>query len=374
MTDYELQNGAIRMKESGFRYVEVKEKLIEEIKSLDPHARLPSRTALADKYGAARTTVERAISELIGEGYLYAKDGSGTYVSENRAELRAKTANESIGLIIPDIRHDTYPGILRGVEDMTSQRDISLVICNTDNQADKQAGYIHKLIDSGIRGIIVVPAIIGSTDAALFRRLRDEGIPLVCCNRGIEGVEAPKVVSNNFYGAYSAVKHLILGGCRRIAYISRPAYSTSYERYQGYTSALSEAGLGVDESRVVFEPTFDTERQGYDSVMKLLDNDPPPDGIFCFNDGIAKGAYEALTERGWTVGRDIKLVGYDNTGICESLPVKLTSVQFQTYEIGAQAARLLIAMMNGEQVRPNQMIVLQPELVVRQSSGAAIDA
>lgn len=358
------------MKENVFRYIEVKEKLIEQIKSLEPHVRLPSRTALAEQYNAARTTIERAISELIGEGYLYAKDGSGTYVSEGRTEQRARSANISIGLIIPDIRHDTYPGILRGVEDMTNRHDISLVICNTDNQADKQAGYINKLIDSGIHGIIIVPAIIGHIDLSLFDKLREAGIPVVFCNRGIDGVEAPKVVSNNFYGAYVAVKHLIGSGCRNIAYISRPVYSTSYERYQGYTSALAEAGIGVDEKYVVFEPTFDTERQGYDSVIQLLRNDARPDGIFCFNDGIAKGAYEALEEKGLVVGKDVLLVGYDNTGICESLPVKLTSVKFQTYEIGASAAGLLLDMMNGESVRNNKIVVLQPELVVRQSSMA----
>lgn len=360
------------MKEHAFRYVEVKEKLIAEIGRLAPHTRLPSRTALAEQYNAARTTIERAISELIGEGYLYAKDGSGTYVAEHpgtESRARRQTNNVSIGLIIPDIRHDTYPGIVRGVEDWTSRHDISLVICNTDNEAEKQNGYVQKLLESGIDGIIIVPAIIGQIDLSRFDRLREANVPVVFCNRGIEGVEAPKVVSNNFYGAYSAVKHLIAQGCRDIAYISRPMYSTSYERYQGYTSALAEAGLELDENRVVFEPTFDTERQGYDSVMQLLDGGSAPDAVFCFNDGIASGAYAALTERGLAVGRDVLLVGYDNTSICESLPVKLTSVKFQTYEIGANAAQLLIGLMQGEPVRRDKIVVLQPELVVRQSSG-----
>ncbi|WP_217595626.1 GntR family transcriptional regulator [Cohnella sp. GbtcB17] len=351
--------------------MEVKHKLIEQIKLLEPHVRLPSRNALAKQYNAARTTIERSISELIGEGYLYAKDGSGTYVSGERATSAAHTprsAFRSVGLIIPDIRHDTYPGILRGVEDIMNRHDINLVICNTDNQTEKQAGYLNKMIDLGIHGLIIVPAIIGHTDLNLFDKLRDAGIPIVFCNRGIEGVEAPKVVSNNFYGAYAAVKHLIGNGCRDIAYISRPAYSTSYERYQGYTSALAEAGMNLDDRLVLFEPTFDTERPGYDSMTQMLESSVTPDGIFCFNDGIAKGACEALGEKGLIVGKDVLVVGYDNTGVCESLPVKLTSVKFQTYDIGVGSAGLLLDMMNGETVRSNKIIVLQPELVVRQSS------
>lgn len=359
------------MEEYGYRYMEVKHKLIEQIKLLEPHVRLPSRNALAKQYNAARTTIERSISELIGEGYLYAKDGSGTYVSGERAASAAhmpRSAFRSVGLIIPDIRHDTYPGILRGVEDIMNRHDINLVICNTDNQTEKQAGYLNKMIDLGIHGLIIVPAIIGHTDLNLFGKLRDAGTPIVFCNRGIEGVEAPKVVSNNFYGAYAAVKHLIGNGCKNIAYISRPAYSTSYERYQGYTSALAEAGMNLDDRLVLFEPTFDTERPGYDSATQLLESGVTPDGIFCFNDGIAKGACEALGEKGLIVGKDVLVVGYDNTGVCESLPVKLTSVKFQTYDIGVGAAGLLLDMMNGETVLSNKIIVLQPELVVRQSS------
>ncbi len=362
------------MKEYEYRYTEVKHKLIEQIKLLEPHVRLPSRNALAKQYNAARTTIERSISELIGEGYLYAKDGSGTYVSGERtvaAEHASRSAFRSVGLIIPDIRHDTYPGILRGVEDIMNRHDMNLVICNTDNQTEKQAGYMNKMIDVGIQGLIIVPAIIGHTDLTLFGKMREAGIPIVFCNRGIDGVEAPKVVSNNFYGAYVAVKHLIGNGCRDIAYISRPAYSTSHERYQGYTSALAEAGISVDDRLVLFEPTFETERQGYDSVNQLLERGVTPDAIFCFNDGIAKGACEALAERGLIVGKEVLVVGYDNTGVCESLPVKLTSVKFQTYDIGVSAAELLLDMMNGETVLNNKIVVLQPELVVRQSSRPA---
>jgi DNA-binding LacI/PurR family transcriptional regulator len=351
-----------------FRYVEVKERLIEEIRALKPHDRLPSRTALADKYNAARTTIERAISELIGEGYLYARDGSGTYVAERSEGLKPRAGTLSIGLIIPDIMHDTYPGILRGVEDVTNRHDISLVVCNTDNQVDKQSNYIQKLIDAGINGIVIVPAIVGAADLDPFHKLEELNIPVVFCNRGIDGIEAPKVVSNNFYGAYIAVKHLIQSGCRSIAYISRPVYSTSYERYQGYTSALAEAQIPVREELVLFEPSFDLERQGYDSVNGMLQSGLRPDGIFCFNDGIALGAYEALTKHQLQAGKDIKLIGYDNTSVCERLPVKLSSVKFKTYETGANAAELVVQMLSGETVRKDKIVVLQPELVVRESS------
>jgi DNA-binding LacI/PurR family transcriptional regulator len=362
------------VKENAYRYIEVKEKLLAELKVLAPHDRLPSRTALAEKYGAARTTVERAISELIGEGLLYSRDGSGTYVAESLPPNPkvGRQAFISLGLVIPDIRHDTYPGILRGVEDVTDRSGINLIVGNTDNRVEKQANYLDKLIDSGVSGVIIVPAIAGGTDLSPFHKLSERGIPVVFCNRGVEGFDAPRVISNNFYGAYIAVKHLIQRGCRSIAYISNPLYSTSYERVQGYTSALIEAGIDVDEQMIVFEPTFDSDRPGYRGIDKLLRNNRRPDGVFCFNDAIAEGVYAALAEYGMSVGQDVLVIGYDDTSICERLPVKLSSVKFQTYEIGTQAAELLIRMLQGEKVPNNKLVVLQPQLVERESTGVLV--
>lgn len=355
---------------SNLLYLKVKEHLLDKIKTMNPNDRIPSRNELVKEYSVTRTTVDRAISELIGEGYLYSRDGSGTYVSEESSQENNQKISEVVswGIILPNIMHDTYPGILRGVEDIANENGINAVICNTDNNAEKQANYIYKLIDSGIKGIVMVPAIRDEYDLAPFKILQQKNIPFVFCNRGIPGVEAPRVISNNFYGSYITTKHLIEQGYKKIAFVSRPMYSSSSERYQGYTSALAEAGMDLDEDYVVFEDSFDFERPGYESTKSILGRKPVPDSIFCFNDVIAKGAYEAIVDSGLKVGQDIGLAGYDNTNICESLPVKLTSVKFKTYETGSKAAELLLAIIKGENVQKNKTIILQPELVIRESS------
>lgn len=351
-------------------YLKVKEALIADIKQLKPNDRLPSRTELVKKYKVTRTTIDRAISELIGEGYLYAKDGSGTYVSSSSGQdLDAKAHNHNVvswGVILPDITRDTYPGILRGVEDVANRFGINVIICNTDNNPHKQSAYLYKQIETGVNGLVIVPAITGVTDLTPFKKLQSEGIPFVFLNRGINGIDAPKVTSNNFYGGYLATRHLIQMGYRRIAFVSRPLYSSSSERYQGYLGALTEAGIEPDENLVFYEDSFEIERPGYESTKKILSHNP--DGIFAFNDVIAQGAYDAIVEAGLKVGEDIGLVGYDNTHLCERLPVKLTSIKFKTYEIGFKAAELLLRISNGETISQNMNIILQPELVVRESS------
>lgn len=356
------------MSTSSLRYMQVKEKLLEQISSLKPHDRLPSRTLLSETFQAARTTIERAISELIGEGMLYARDGSGTYVSElANASLQSSPTGRTVrtwGLLIPDILHYIYPGIVRGVSDVASEQDVNLIICNTDNSYEKQTRHIGNLLDSQVDGIIVVPAINGTVDLSPFYELKKSGIPFVFCHRMLEGIQVPRVISNNFYAGYIATRHLIASGCERIAYISRPVYSTSSERYQGYVCALAEANLPVREQWVLFETSFETDGEGYHSAMSMLRGGERPDGLFCFNDGIAKGACDAARELGIGIGTDIGVVGCDNTNICETMPVKLTSVKFRTYEMGAEAARQLLE----ETVADSRTLVLQPELIIRESS------
>jgi DNA-binding LacI/PurR family transcriptional regulator len=98
-------------------------------------------------------------------------------------------------------------------------------------------------------------------------------------------------------------------------------------------------------------------------------NSPRPDAIFCFNDSVAEGCSHALAEMGFSIGEDVALIGYDDSSICEELPVKLASVKFQKYDIGKTAARLLLRMTRGDPVQSEETEILMPELVVRESCG-----
>ena len=352
-------------------YNRIKKDILEHIKDLNLEEKIPSRTVLVNKYNVTRTTVDRAISELIGEGYLYSKDGSGTYVLKNNSngtDTNLPLTNNSWGVVLPNIMYDTYPGILRGVEDIAHEHGISVIICNTDDLLSKQSGYIYKLADLKVEGIIIVPAVSEKNDLKPFNLLHEKNIPFIFCNRGIPGVKAPMVLSNNFYGGYILTKHLISCGYRNIAFISHAVYSIPMERYQGYVSALSEAGIDINDDLVIFEPP-NVKKRGYESTKMLIKNGIT-DAIFCYNDTTASGAYDALSEAGLNPGEDIGVAGYDNISICESLPVKLTSVKFNAFTLGLKSAELLVNIKKGKQkVSDNRIIVIQPELVIRQSCG-----
>ncbi|WP_163182673.1 GntR family transcriptional regulator [Neobacillus sedimentimangrovi] len=367
------------MKEEMNLYEKVKKRILEDIQVLEADQRIPSRIQLAKKYGVTRTTIERAISELVGEGYLYAKDGSGTYISGSFSNKGNDSSNQNVkrwGVILPNILEDTYPGILRGIEDVASQHSIVTQVCNHDNDPDKQNHYIQNMLNVGIDGIVLVPSIIEDGNVSVFKWMEEKEIPFVACNRSIASIQSPKVISNSYHGGYLATKHLIEQGYQNIAYIASLSYSISIERYQGYLAAITDFGLTPNEEFVHFEEyspssiKFDkVNKIGYQNVKEMLSKDNRPDAFFCFDDLIAQGAYYAISESGFQVGTEIGLVGYnDNYYICNSLPGALTSIDFKAYEVGNTAANLLLDMMSGKKVSKSKTIVIQPEMKVRGSS------
>lgn len=347
-------------------YDHVKELLIEELAGSQPGQRLPSRAALAERFGVNRTTVERAVSELIGEGLLYARDKSGTYTTGRLPAARHAEGGRRWAVVIPDIQHDTYPGIIRGIQDTAGGRGIDVILSNTDNSVRRQTACLERFLEGGTDGIILIPAVYEGTDLRPLMRILERRVPLVLCNREVPGIQAPVVKSDNFLGGKLAVRHLVSTGRRRIAYVSPPIYQTSAERYQGYLAALAENGLEQDPSLVSFACAPGEPENALRAVTRLLQR--RADGVFCFNDAAACVVYDAAARLGRKVGRELAVVGYDNTPLCEGFRPKLTTVDFRTYEVGRRAAELICAMTEGDESARRRSVVVEPSLIVREST------
>ncbi len=351
----------------------VKERILEDIKKLRPNERIMSRPSMCRKYEFSRTTVDMAVNELVKEKVLYSIAGSGTYVSaEYRSNMNALSQGvTSWGVILPDLVSDIYPLFIRGVEDFARLRNINTVICNTDHDINKQNEHIMRLIDSGIMGIIIIPAISRETDESGFYKLREKKIPFVFCNRNISNMPTvPYIYSNDFYGGFIATKHLIEKNYKHIAYIAQERYKSSMDRYCGYVGALAESRIKIDRSIVCLEPFDENSKNGdfsYEFARRILKSDNPPDAFFCFNDRIALSVYRALRDCNLKVSDDVGLIGYDNTSICEALEVQLTSVCFKNYELGRHSAKILYNELQGEKLEGINVFTLQPELIIRDS-------
>ena len=355
-----------------YKYRQVKEKILEDIQKLRPNEKIMSRPLMCRKFKFARTTIDMAINELIQEKVLYTVAGSGTFVSEEYRTRMAKIGDDitSWGVILPDLVSDIYPRFIRGIEDYSQQYNINVVICNTDNLIKKQNEYIDRLIESDVKGLIIIPAIAAKWDNSGFELLRSRNIKYVFCNRpGDSYSDVPLVCSNDFYGGYIATKHLLEKGYRRIAYIARESYKSSIDRYCGYFAALAEENIAIERDLIFLEPLQESANNNgcYQFMRKLLLSPNPPHAFFCFNDRITLQAYRAVREVGKRVSSDIGLIGYDNTQICDVIDPKLTSVQFMGYEMGHKAAQILHKTISGENMTGTNVFLYQPILMVRES-------
>jgi DNA-binding LacI/PurR family transcriptional regulator len=349
------------------RYKEIKNLLIAEIAKLKCNDRLPPRPVLCKKMDTTRTTLDKAINELVTEGALYSINGSGTYVAGGGEQLSIHKGNW--GVIIPDVVEEFYAKIVRGVENVAQSYGINLILCNSDYDFDKQEQYIKRLDYSDVSGFILVPIISKDSgdNIRLNNQLRELKVPFVFCTRNAEGINAPVVASNNFYGGYIATKHLLEKGYQNISYISQYKNRTSMERCQGYIAALLENGTEINRKIIAIEEQSQVQSPGYEAMNEILASGQLVDAVFCLNDKAAQGVYRAIVENGMTVSDDIGVVGYDNTDICEKLTPTVTSVAFKNMEIGTKAAEILYKLINKEDLSKFEFYLFQPELIVRDS-------
>jgi len=324
---------------------------------------------LCKRLETTRTTLDRAIAELVGEGYLYSRKGSGTYVNDLKRVSTSGINVNNWGVIVPDVRKSIYSGIIHGIEEYTAQMDINVIICSSDGDSDKQKRHFKRLMSSNVSGMIIVPTICKNAidGYQLFKQLIDAKIPFVFCNRGVEGVEAPMVTSNDFYGGYIATRHLIHNGYRKIAYISPIRYKTSLERCQGYITALMEANIPINRNLIVLEEKRGRNSPGFDSMEKFFETDPDVDAVFCFNDSLAVGVWDSIAKHGKSISNDIGVISYDDSPLCETKTPKLTSVSYQSEQIGMKAAKVLQKMIAGQYRSDFGLYLFQPKIVERES-------
>jgi len=359
-----------------FKYDRVTKMLMEEISQMPPDSKLPSRTQLCSTYAVTRTTVDKAIAALTSKGFLRSVKGSGTFIThQSKMSVINKDAGPlKWGVIMPDVMYGVYTAILRGVADIADEDNISVMIFNTDNDDNRQHEYVKMLLESGVNGVILVPAITEHFIPETYALLKENRIPFVFCNRNVESMpEIPFVSSNNFYGAYIGTKHLIANGYKKIGFISRKRYSSMLDRYYGYVAAMLEQELPILSRFVVIEYDNGDGTGDYRISKELFDSSEPPDSVFCACEEMVPNLFRALEDLGLKVSDDVGIISYDSSNLCETLNPRLTAVSFQGYQAGYQSARLLRDIMFGNPRSDTNIFILQPSIDVRQSCLGKID-
>lgn len=267
-----------------------------------------------------------------------------------------------IGLIISDIQNPFFTALVRAVEDVAYANQYTVLLCNSDEDPQKERLYVDILFQERVAGVIIVPTGKDCCDLLVQRR-----IPVVMADRKVPDINIDSVTLDNTAGAYTATAHLISLGHTRIGLVSAPPHaSVGLERRQGYERALREHGLPVDES-LIRMGNF-KESGGYQAAKELLAIKPRPTAIFSVNNLMTIGTLQAIHEQGLRIPKDISVVGFDDMPWLPLLTPPLTVVSQPVYEIGRVAAEILFRRIYLGPEEPVQEIILQPEFIVRGST------
>ncbi|SNT58679.1 transcriptional regulator, LacI family [Bacillus sp. OK838] len=300
---------------------------------------------------ATRKKVLKSMHEL---GYVYDRIA---------ANLRSQSS-DTVGIIITDISNTFFSEFLIGVHDALDEVGYTVLLGTTFDSVAKQDHLLSTMMEHRVGGLILCPVSESSQDT--IERLNEIDTPMVLAVRELPGVNSDYVGIDYPEGARIAVDHLLGKGHKRIALLGGIKESSTWiERMEGYREALSRAGLEVDESLVI--DSVPTREGGLEAVLKVLENPNPPTAIFCFSDLIAFGVMQGLMMKGITPGKDIDIVGFDNVPVAEIYHPPLTTISSFPRRIGKEAANLLYQQM--EKIdREQQRIILNPELIIRESS------
>jgi LacI family transcriptional regulator len=267
-----------------------------------------------------------------------------------------------VALIISDVENPFFTAIARGVEDVAHEVGYSVVLCNSDENGDKENRYIDIAIQERVAGVILSPSSASTSVAKLTGR----GTAYVAVDRPLPGQDSDVVLVDTRLAARQATAHLIAQGYERIGCITGPSgVRTADDRLSGYRDALKAAGRRSTTKLV--RRTEYKAAGAHRAAADLMAQAEPPDALLIANSAMAVGVLQALQQQAIRPGHDVGLVAFDDTPWAELLDPPLTVVAQPAYEIGTTAARLLLARIT-DNTRPPTTTTLGARLIHRASS------
>jgi LacI family transcriptional regulator len=265
-------------------------------------------------------------------------------------------------VVVPDVSNPYFTEVVRGVEDVAQPAGYSVVLCNSDENPEKEASYIAVALGEQVAGLIICPTSERSTDVSA---LLAQGTPVVAVDRKLSKVSVDTVLVDNVRGAEAATAHLIDAGFQHVACITGPkAATTARQRLSGYRRALRSRGRDLDDGLVRHT---DFQVAGGREAMASLLEAGEVDAVFAANNLITVGVLEAVTAREQRVPEDVGVVSFDDIPWASIVRPSLTTVAQPTYEIGRRSGELLLSRIELPD-RKTTSLVLATALTVRDSS------
>lgn len=279
----------------------------------------------------------------------------------------SSSQSKTIGIIVPEFVTSFFPIVIMGAQEIAAQSGYSVLISQSNETYETEVANANVMLANRVDGVLIsmTRETKNFDHFAIFKR---KGIPMVFFNRVCHEIEAPKVVVDDYEGAFKATEHLILSGKQRIAHLAGPpSLYISRKRLEGYKDALRKHKRPIIDELII---SYDLNLEKVKIYVKyLLDLPEPPDALFAVNDPTALEALKVIKERGLVIPEQMAVVGFSNDYGSALVEPGLTTVSQPTREIGQVSAQLLLDQINTDSsVWKPITRVLKTELIIRGSS------
>ncbi len=326
---------------------------------------------IAAHFGVSIATVSRALNDnpRISEekrkeiqAYAREHDFSPNIVG-GMLRLGKSSPLKAIGVIVPQLDHYYFSTVLSGIEGAAYDRGYMLITAQSNEMYEREVKICEMFEKNRVAGVIVSQAK-DTKKYYHFQKLLNKGIPLVFYDRICTGVNASRVVVDDYMGAYNAVSHLIEIGCKRIAYYGTlGSMEIAKNRFNGYKDALLRHKMPIDDSIVII---CDNRDDAEIMTPRLMEMENRPDGFFAVNDDTAIGILYVVKRMGLRVPQDISICGFTNGQRSIACDPMLTTVEQRGVKVGQEAANILIDQIEG--IIPKDKVerrIVRTKLIIR---------
>jgi len=327
---------------------------------------------LAKKLRMSPSTISRAlgghpdISPVTKEKVLTLATELNYSPNSIAQSLRIKST-KTIGIIVPEIKHNFFSSVISGIEDVAYANGYSIMVCQSNEDFEREVVNARALVSNRVAGILISVSQT-TTNSDHFKQIQSDGIPLVFFDRVFDDIGSTTVVVDDFNGAFKAVEHLIQSGYKQIAHLAGPNHlSVSRNRMLGYLEALKHYDITVPNNLIVYGGL--NEDDGIAGFQKLMELGNHPEAIFAVNDPVAIGAHGEIRKNGLNIPDDIGLVGFSDDLISSYINPPLTTMAQPAYDMGQAAIINLLGQINNNKGDfETKLVVLKTNLIIRESS------
>lgn len=319
--------------------------------------------------GLAPSTVSRAL-----KGHPDISDKTKETVRKLSEELQytpnivalnlRKQKSNLIAIIIPNMIQHYFACIISGATRLANSQDYNVIVFESNEEYEQEVAICHSIPKTGVAGILIAMAkTTRKTDH--FKALKKTGIPLVFFDRICGDIDTDRVITDDFNGAYMAVRHMITTGCRRIAHFAAEQHLLmAQKRQMGYIQALLDQQIPIDRQLII---PCDNQQEAEYAIRELVKKQQI-DGVFAVNDWTAVGVLRSLDQIGYKVPEEIAVCGFSGEPFASILTPTLTTVVQDGREMGEIAAGLLLKRLNTKENDKTETHILKVNLEIRRST------